>query len=165
MIFSIFAPTYNFFCQASSTDARRFNRWAFFMPLSLILGLSYSFLSAAYLEWYLYIRISISRLAKSCTLAVKRAAVFFALNLTYNSIMSNPQLELQKVHITPAQKSLLDFITHASAKSVATHLLTLNMSACDADCPDVESIEQVMQLAKIVYEVALEGKALQVPPQ
>lgn len=112
MIIYTFVATYNLFSQAVCNDARRFNRWAFFMPIRQVIDCYNNFLSAAYLEWYLYIRISITRLAIDCTLAVKRAAVFFCPRFNVQSNMSKKTTtELLTVQITPAKGAILDFFS------------------------------------------------------
>ena len=160
MVISIFAATYNLFSQASSTDARRFNRWAFFMSIRQVIDYFNNLLSAAYLRWYLYIRISITRLAIDCTLAVKRAAVFFALDLTYNLIMAKKTTtELLTVQITLAQMRLLDYVSHLDAYDRVKDLNNIIYNAVGSDTTNDESMRQMLLLSDAMLDIAFENKA------
>jgi hypothetical protein len=158
MMFSIFAPTNNFPYKASN-NARRFNRWAFFMPIRQVIDCLNNALSAACLRWYLYIRILITRFAMNYTLAVKRAAVFYCPRLTYNSIMSkttNPQAELITVQVTPCQLAILNHFHKRDANDYAKILRSVCIAALSSNSDNREEISAVMWLAEAVQDLATE---------
>lgn len=162
MIIYTFAATINFISRRATQCARYVStRRAFFMLLSLFLGLNYNLLMAARslngTSDYPHFNFSP---CDELIVGGKGGSRFLLLPINNQLIMSKSTNELQTVQITPAQAALLDFISHDSAKDIAYYLGTLTISACNADCPDLDSIEKAMALTHLAYAIALENKEM-----
>lgn len=160
MTISIFVATYNFFCQASRTDARYVStRRAFFMPISQEIDSTDKNLSAACLEWYLiYPHFNFS-LGEELYVGGEEGSRFFCPRLTYNSIMSNPttpQAELITVQVTKCQLAILNHFHGKDANDYARYLRSVCIAALSSSFDNREDIETVMWLAEAVQALATE---------
>ena len=158
MIISIFAATVKLIAKRTIQCARSVSyKRAFFMPLGLILGLNYNFLTAASslngTPEYPHLIFS---LCDDFTVGGKGGSRFLLHPTNSKIIMQKSTPEPIVVLVTPAQQKVLHFLNHSQAKSIGACLFAVTQSAFDADCPDVESLSKTMELTKIIYELALE---------
>ena len=154
MHFDNFTPTSNFISRREQ-DARRIStRRAFFMPESQVVDSTDT--SAACLRWYLsYPHFNFSP-CDELLVGGEEGSRFFCSQLTSNSIMSKSTIELITVQVTPAQKSLLEFVMPLDAKDIAQNLGTVCITAINAELLDTDAIVRTMYLMQHVYEIALE---------
>lgn len=151
-----FVATSNFITRRDYNARCVSTRRAFFMPNRQVIDSIDKNLSAACLKWYSVIRISIFRLAMSCLLAVKRAAVFYCPRLTSNSIMSKTTQPTVTVKITPVQEQILDFyLDPRDAATFAATLRAVCIASLTSPICDNELTAQVLQFAELVQSVSV----------